>query len=63
MGSVTLEMIPRRQEERTILTNALQQRMRDVTKTASDRDPGFEDRLRDMTNGNSPVFKAGEPKR
>ncbi len=63
MGSVTLEMAPQRQEERAVLTNELEQRMRDTQNAACARDPKFEDRLHDMTTGNSPVFKAGEPKR
>jgi hypothetical protein len=63
MGSVTLEMVPHRQAERNTLAAALQQRVRDASAAAYQREPGFEDRVRAMFSGNSPVFKAGEPKR
>jgi hypothetical protein len=61
MGSVTLEMVPRRQEERAALMDALNRRMQQVTDTAFQRDPSFRQRVRDMSTGKSPVFRAGEP--
>jgi hypothetical protein len=62
MGSVTLELVPRLQEERAALVAALQERMRQVTVTAFQKDPGLQQRVRDLSTGKSPVFKAGEPK-
>jgi len=60
MGSVTLELVPKRQEDRAALVAALQERMKVVTTEAFQRDPGLQQRVRDLTTGKSPVFKAGD---
>jgi len=62
MGSVTLEMLPHRQEERAILTQALAERMKQITQAAFERDPTLKGRVRDMSSGRSAVFQAGESK-
>ena len=62
MGSVTLELVPKRQEDRAALAADLQERMKRVTTTAFERDPGLRQRVRDISTGKSPVFQAGEPK-
>jgi hypothetical protein len=62
MGSVTLDLVPKRQEERETLVNALNERMKQVANTAYERDPSFRQRVRDISTGKSPVFQAGEPK-
>jgi mono/diheme cytochrome c family protein len=61
MGSVTLELVPKRQEDRAALMADLQERMKRVTTTAFQRDPGLQQRVRDISTGKSPVFQAGEP--
>jgi hypothetical protein len=63
MGSVTLELVPRLQEERAALVAALQERMKQLQVTAFQKDPGLQQRVRDLSTGKSPVFQAGEPKR
>ena len=62
MGSVTLDLLPHRQEERKVLTDALSERSRRDTTTAFDRDPTLKDYLDQMTSGRSAVFQAGERK-
>lgn len=62
MGSVTLDLLPHRQEERKVLTDALSERSRRDTTTAFDRDPTLKDYLDQITNLRSPVFQAGERK-
>jgi hypothetical protein len=62
MGSVTLELLPHRQEERKLLTDALTERARRDNKAATDRDPGLREYLDNLTNGRSAVFQAGERK-
>jgi hypothetical protein len=62
MGSVTLEMVPKRQEERAALVDGLNRRLQQVAGAAYERDPNFKQRVRDISTGKSPVFQAGEPK-
>jgi hypothetical protein len=62
MGSVTLDLLPHRQEERTVLTDALTERSKRDRAAAEARDPGFSDYFEDQINGRTPVFKAGEGK-
>jgi len=63
MGSVTLELVPSRQADRTALTADLNERMKRITAAAFQSDPGLQERVRDISNGRSAVFQAGEPKR
>jgi hypothetical protein len=63
MGSVTLELVPKRQEERAALVTALNERMKRIMETAYARDAGLEQRVQDLFNGKSPVFQAGENQR
>jgi hypothetical protein len=63
MGSVTLEMVPHKQDERTALVTSLSDRMKRVTGEAFEKDPGLQQRVRDLSTGKSAVFQAGEPKR
>jgi hypothetical protein len=63
MGSVTLELVPRRPEDRGILAADLGDRMKRITTAAFQRDPGLQERVRDIATGRSAVFQAGEPKR
>jgi hypothetical protein len=62
MGSVTLELLPHRQSERTVLTDALSERVKRDNAAATERDPGFKDYFEDLNNGRTPVFQAGERK-
>jgi hypothetical protein len=62
MGSVTLDLLPHRQEERKALTDALSERARRDTTTAMERDPSFREYLDKLVNGRTPVFQAGEHK-
>jgi hypothetical protein len=62
MGSVRLELLPRRREEVDALNAAMQKHRQARVQAAFDRDPKFEERAQDIFNGKSPVFKAGEPK-
>jgi mono/diheme cytochrome c family protein len=62
MGSVTLDVVPHRQEERTLLTDALTQRSQRDAKAAYDRDPSLKSYVEAMKGLSSPVFQAGERK-
>jgi mono/diheme cytochrome c family protein len=62
MGSVTLDLVPHRQEERKVLSDALTERSRRDTTAAYDRDPSLKDYVEAMSRLNSPVFQAGERK-
>ena len=57
-----LELVPKRQEDRAALVADLQERMKRVTTTAFQRDPGLQQRVRDISTGKSPVFQAGDLK-
>lgn len=63
MGSVTLELLPARQQERGILVSDLGARMKRITTAAFERDPELQQRVHDIATGKSPVFQAGETKR
>jgi mono/diheme cytochrome c family protein len=63
MGSVTLELVPARQTDRNALTADLSERMKRITTAAFQREPGLQERIRDISTGRSAVFQAGEPKR
>jgi hypothetical protein len=63
MGSVTLELVPARQADRNTLSADLSERMKRITTTAFQQDPGLQERIRAISNGRSAVFQAGEPKR
>jgi hypothetical protein len=62
MGSVTLDLLPHRQEERTLLTDALTERAKRDKAAAEARDPAFADYYEDQANGRTAVFKAGDSK-
>lgn len=62
MGSVTLEMVPSRQAERGALVSDLGERMKRIRAAAFQRDPGLQDRVREISTGRSAVFQAGERK-
>jgi hypothetical protein len=62
MGSVTLDLVPHRQEERKVLSDALTERSRRDTTAAYDRDPSLKDYVEAMSRLSSPVFQAGERK-
>jgi hypothetical protein len=62
MGSVTLDLLPHLQAERTVLTDALSERSKRDRAAAEERDPGFKDYYDDMLNARTPVFQAGERK-
>jgi hypothetical protein len=63
MGSVTLDLVPKRQEDRGALAADLAERMKRVTAEAFGRDPGLQERVRDISTGKSAVFQAGESRR